>query len=131
MKRQDSGRRLQLIQPRLGTMDVRTAHPPAKTADAVLVSSAWQQLVDRLIQVRGRRCERCGKTHEDDGSAVKLIGDHVHERRDGGAELDPRNVQLLCARAGGDGRVHDDGKLGGCHARKTAEAAQRRHQALL
>jgi len=120
------GRRLGLLQPRLGTMDVRTAQPPAKTADAVLVSSAWQQLVDRLIRVRGRRCERCGKTHEDDGSPVKLFGDHVHERRDGGAELDPANVQLLCARAGGDGRAHADGKLGGCHARKTAEARQRR-----
>ncbi|WP_247875513.1 HNH endonuclease signature motif containing protein [Azospirillum sp. TSH100] len=114
------------MQPRLGTMDVRTAHPPAKTADAVLVSAAWQQLVDRLIQARGRRCERCGKTHEDDGSPVKLIGDHVQERRDGGAELDPQNVQLLCARAGGDGRAHADGKLGGCHGRKTAEARQRR-----
>lgn len=129
MSRQGSGRRLGLLQPRLGTMDVRTAQPPAKTPDTVLVSSAWQQLVDRLIQVRGRRCQRCGKVHEDDGSPVRLIGDHIHERRDGGAELDPENVQLLCARLGGDGRAHADGKLGGCHGRKTAEARQRRYQA--
>lgn len=128
MRQSGSGRRLGLLQPRLGTMDVRTAHPPLKTADAVLVSSAWQNLVAGLIRTRGRRCERCGKLHEDDGSPVKLVGDHVHERRDGGAELDPANVELLCARAGGDGRAHADGKLGGCHARKTAKTRQRRLQ---
>lgn len=123
-----AGRRLGLLKPRLGTLDVRTVRPAPKVPDQVLVSSAWQQLVDRLIRARGRVCQRCGKTHEDDGSPVKLIGDHIVERRDGGAELDPANVQLLCARRGGNGRAHADGKLGGCHARKTAEAAQRRFQ---
>ncbi|MBP2233096.1 5-methylcytosine-specific restriction endonuclease McrA [Azospirillum agricola] len=119
-------KRLIVLKPRLTPMDVRTARPAPKQPDAVLVSSAWQQLVERAIQVRGRRCERCGKTHEDDGAPVKLIGDHIHERRDGGAELDPANVQLLCARAGGDGRQHADGASGGCHARKTSEARRRR-----
>ena len=122
------GRRLGLLKPRLATIDTRTARPPAKQADAVLQTSAWRQLVARTIEVRGRCCERCGKTHEDDGTPAKLIGDHIHERRDGGADLDPANVQLLCARAGGNGRPHDDGKRGGCHPRKTAEAAQRRYQ---
>ncbi|WP_245987103.1 HNH endonuclease [Azospirillum thermophilum] len=100
--------------------------PAPKVPDQLLVSSPWRQLVDRLIGLRGRRCERCGKTREDDGSPVRLIGDHIHERRDGGADLDPANVQLLCAAAGGNGTPHPDGKVGGCHGRKTAEARRRR-----
>ena len=61
-------------------------------------------LVARLKRERGARCERCGSDH-------RLIGDHVVERRDGGAELDPANVELLCQ---------------ACHNRKTAAARARR-----
>ncbi len=57
----------------------------------------------RLIRERGRVCQGvgCGRTN------TRLFGDHVVELQDGGAELDPSNVQLMC---------------GSCHTRKTAAA---------
>lgn len=95
-----------------------------KRTDDFYRSPAWNALKKQIRAERGRVCERCGKTYEDDGAPVDLILDHIIERRDGGADLDPRNVQQLCTRAGGNGA----GRLGGCHNRKTAEARQRRAQ---
>lgn len=95
-----------------------------KRTDDFYRSPEWNALKKQIRAERGRVCERCGKTYEDDGSPVDLILDHIIERRDGGADLDPRNVQQLCTRAGGNGA----GRLGGCHNRKTAEARQRRAQ---
>lgn len=97
-----------------------------KRAEPFYVSAEWHELVATLIAQRGRRCEACGKTHEDDGSRVRLIGDHIVERKDGGADLDPQNVKLLCSRAGGDGSPHADGKRGNCHAAKTAMSRRER-----
>lgn len=97
-----------------------------KRAEAFYVSPEWRALKADVIAERGRRCEGCGKTTEDDGSPVSLILDHVIERRDGGANLDKTNLKLLCVRAGGNGQPHSDGKLGGCHARKTEQASQAR-----
>ncbi|QCG93950.1 HNH endonuclease [Azospirillum sp. TSA2s] len=119
-------KRLTSLRPTLATLDTRAAKPMPKTADPFYLSPEWKTLVARLIQQRGRRCEMCGKTHEDDGTPTRLIGDHVVERRDGGADLDPANIQLLCSREGGNGRAHEDGKVGGCHARKTARARNER-----
>jgi 5-methylcytosine-specific restriction endonuclease McrA len=42
---------------------------------------------------------------------VRILGDHIIERKDGGAELDPNNIQLLCL---------------GCHNAKTATARKDR-----
>lgn len=72
--------------------------------------------------MRGQRCEACGKTRDDDGRSVRLIADHIVERRDGGADFDPANIQLLCIRLNADGQ-------GGCHNRKTTVARHRRTQA--
>lgn len=69
-------------------------------ADPFYLSRDWRELVGRLKRDRGAFCERCG-------SGYRLIGDHVVELRDGGAPLDPRNVELLCQ---------------ACHNRKTAQA---------
>jgi 5-methylcytosine-specific restriction protein A len=92
-----------------------------KVADRFYLSPEWKALVAREIGRRGRRCEECGKTSEDDGSPVRLVGDHVVERLDGGADLDPGNVRLLCCRAGGNGAMR-----GNCHAAKTAHARRAR-----
>ena len=119
-------RRLTNLKPSLATLDTRAAKPMPKTADPFYLSVEWKRLVASLIAKRGRRCEGCGKTHEDDGSPARLIGDHKVERKDGGADLDPSNIQLLCSREGGNGRAHGDGKRGGCHARKTARARNER-----
>ena len=117
---------LRTLGPTVRPMEMRTALPGPKRVDPFYTSQEWRSLVATLIERRGRRCEQCGKTHEDDGTPVRIIGDHIHERKDGGADLDPMNVQLLCTRSGGNGRIHSDGRRGGCHARKTAEAAKRR-----
>ncbi len=45
------------------------------------------------------------------GNRRGLIGDHIVERKDGGADFDPLNVRLLCA---------------ACHNRKTAAARRTR-----
>jgi 5-methylcytosine-specific restriction protein A len=116
--------KLRALKPKLAPM--RRKVEPVKRAEAIYLSPEWRDLVSRLIEKRGRRCEACGKTHETDGSPVRLIGDHIIERRDGGADLDETNVQLLCARAGGDGRPHGDGARGACHPRKTAAARRAR-----
>lgn len=49
---------------------------------------------------RGSACQRCG-------SKNRVMGDHIKELKDGGAPLDPNNIELLCIR---------------CHNRKTHKA---------
>jgi 5-methylcytosine-specific restriction endonuclease McrA len=99
--------RLKTLAPRLKALDTRRLTPPPKRAEPFYLSPAWRWLVARLIRERGRRCERCGRTGNADGSWLRLFGDHVVELKDGGAELDPGNVRLLC---------------GSCHSTKTAKA---------
>ncbi|MBX7459543.1 HNH endonuclease [Qipengyuania huizhouensis] len=71
-----------------------------KKAEAFYQSKEWRALVRSIKAERGNWCERCGSGH-------RVAGDHKVERRDGGAELDPANVELLCQP---------------CHNRKTAAA---------
>jgi 5-methylcytosine-specific restriction enzyme A len=94
---------------RVRTADTRAVRPPAKTADPFYLSSEWRALVAQLIRERGRRCETrgCHRSHDADGKPIRIFGDHIVERRDGGAPLDPRNIRLLC---------------GSCHTAKTAQA---------
>lgn len=80
------------------------ALPAPKVAGQFYRSREWRELVGRIKRERGARCQRCGSTH-------RVIGDHVIEIRDGGAPLDPSNIELLC-------QAHHNGK--------TAEAARRR-----
>lgn len=95
---------------RVGSGPGRVSAGP-KVADRFYKSPEWRNFVASLITVRGRRCEVCGKTHEDDGKPVRLIGDHTVERRDGGPDLEPANVKLMCW---------------SCHNAKTAQARARR-----
>ena len=96
--------------PGLKRMPSRFARPMAKVtalpkkAEPFYLSSAWRDLVARLKRERGNWCEKCG-------SPKRIIGDHKVERKDGGADLDPANVELLCH---------------ACHQRKTAEARKAR-----
>ena len=84
----------------------RLSHAPSrvrampKKAEGFYQSKEWRDLVRRLKAERGRWCERCGSGH-------RVAGDHKVERKDGGAELDPDNIELLCQP---------------CHNRKTALA---------
>ena len=102
--------RLQLLQPAIGRLDLRTAKPAPKQAAPFYHSPDWRHLVAQLIQQRGRRCEAtaCGRTD------TRIFGDHIEELQDGGAALDPNNIQLLC---------------GSCHSAKTAQARTQRMRA--
>jgi 5-methylcytosine-specific restriction protein A len=95
--------KLKALPSRLGSMPAKLKAAP-KEAEGFYTSPEWRQLIARLKRERGNWCQRCG-------SSRRVIGDHVVERKDGGAELDPANVELLC---------------GGCHNRKTAKARARR-----
>ena len=91
---------MRTIGPRVKTRDHHTVKPRPSTGNpAFYVTSEWRSLVARLLEQRGRRCERCGR------EGCRIYGDHIHELQDAGAPLDPSNVQLLC---------------GSCHTRKTA-----------
>ena len=95
--------RLKAMAPRLAAQPPRLK-PPPKQAELFYQSKEWRALVARLKRERGPWCERCGSTH-------RVIGDHIIERKDGGAPLDPNNVELLCF-------TH--------HQRKTAKARAER-----
>lgn len=71
-----------------------------KVTDPFYQSRAWRRLAGLAKKLAGGRCCRCG-------SNERVIADHVIERRDGGAELELSNIQILCH---------------ACHERKTADA---------
>lgn len=94
-----------LTNARIGPAPAKsTLRPPPKIADSFYLSPEWRGLVAQIKRERGAWCQRCGSNH-------RLIGDHIVERRDGGADLDPMNIELLCH---------------ACHQRKTAQAQARR-----
>jgi 5-methylcytosine-specific restriction enzyme A len=89
------GRRLTSLRPRIAAA-ARRVRGLKKTADPLYLSLEWRALVARIMAARGRRCEKCGRTHDRQGEPIRIFGDHVKELKDGGALLDPSNVQLLC-----------------------------------
>lgn len=96
--------------PRLGTLDTRRLSMPAKIVEPFYTSAPWRQLMARIIAQRGRRCQDPEHKGRHDPTA-RIFGDHIVERRDGGADLDEANVLLRC---------------GSCHTSKTAAARQAR-----
>ena len=82
---------------------------PDKQALPFYLSPEWRGLMARLLKERGRVCQHCGRTE------CRIFGDHRIELKDGGAALDPRNIELLC---------------GKCHGIKTAAAAALRAAAV-
>ncbi len=87
-----------MVGNRLTTLDTRRVKPPEKQVNPFYRSVEWRGLMRHLIKSRGRRCQECGRTN------TRIFGDHIHELFDGGAELDPSNIKLLC---------------GSCHTKKT------------
>ena len=96
--------RLMRMPPRIGQPAPRLK-APVKTADPFYESAAWRAFALAIKDQRGWRCEACGK----DGRKTPrlMITDHIIERKDGGADFDPLNTQVMCA---------------GCHNAKTAKA---------
>jgi 5-methylcytosine-specific restriction enzyme A len=95
--------RLRQIPSRLKAMPPKVK-PLPKVADPFYLSPEWRGLIRDIKRERGAFCVICG-------SGKRIIGDHVRELKDGGAKLDPQNVQLLC---------HV------CHQRKTARERAKR-----
>jgi 5-methylcytosine-specific restriction enzyme A len=90
------------LKPRAVAMPARVVLAP-KVADRFYESKEWRALAAQMKRKAGYMC-KCG-------SGRRLIADHIVERKDGGADLDPGNIEILC---------------GDCHAKKTADARKRR-----
>jgi hypothetical protein len=84
---------------------------PAKQVENFYVTPAWRELMAGIIRQRGRRCEDPEHDPKRSRTGKRIFGDHIRERKDGGAEFDPRNVMLRC---------------GSCHTRKTAAERKKR-----
>lgn len=97
--------RLTMLKPRLRAMDQATAKIPPKVAEPFYKSRAWKGLAADVMADEGKRCRSCGQKRG------RMIVDHIVERRDGGAELDRANCQVICI---------------GCHNAKTAKARAER-----
>src|SRR5438128_1107371 len=82
--------KLRAAPSRIGTLAPRVAVPP-KTAEPFYQSGAWRSLVASIKRERGNRCQRPGCM-----SSHRVIADHIVERKDGGADLDASNIELLC-----------------------------------
>lgn len=103
--------RLGTLKPLVKAAEYRTVIPAAKQADPELKTTAhekWRKLV--LDRARWR-CQGPGCGAQGGRGGVRLFADHIVERQDGGALLDPENGQALC---------------GSCHTKKTAAARARR-----
>ena len=94
--------KLRNLPARFGRAPRRVPALPKK-ADRFYLTNEWRKLVARLKEERGNWCNRCGAS----GAGGRIIGDHIHEIKDGGERLDADNVELLCQ---------------GCHNAKTAAA---------
>ncbi|MFT4129950.1 HNH endonuclease [Labrys sp. (in: a-proteobacteria)] len=84
---------------------------PPKIADRFYLTKEWRDLVASIKRERGPYCEAVLPGGQVCRSSHRIIGDHIHERRDGGADLDRNNVRLLCF---------------ACHQAKTAAARKAR-----
>jgi 5-methylcytosine-specific restriction protein A len=82
--------RLTGLPSRLGRLSAKVK-PAPKVAESFYQSPEWRRLVASIKRQRGNWCERCGSTN-------RVIADHIHERKDGGADLDSSNIELLCAK---------------------------------
>jgi 5-methylcytosine-specific restriction protein A len=80
--------RLKALGSRLGVPSPRLRQQP-KTADPFYLSKEWREAKAAKRREGRTWCARCGSTD-------RLILDHIVERKDGGAELDLRNLEWLC-----------------------------------
>lgn len=82
---------LRTLQPRIRTLDVRTAKVPEKRRDPIYGTTEHKLWRHAVMKRAGWRCEHTGC--EDRA----IYADHVRELKDGGDPLDLSNGQALCA----------------------------------
>ena len=99
---------MRMLKPSITARDPRTVKAPPKTGEPFYSSADWIRLRDAERAAAKGICRRpgCGKRG--------FIVDHIVEIKDGGAKLDPLNVELLCS-------SH--------HGSKTVEARAKRSRA--
>lgn len=97
--------RLATMGGRIGSLGPKVMAAP-KATDGFYTSPEWRQLV-----ARRKRDADYADAKARAKAGERLILDHIRERRDGGADLDPRNTQWLTFSE---------------HQAKTAEARARR-----
>ena len=82
--------KLKASKPRLGGMAPRLRAAP-KLVEAFYSSPEWRRLVER----RKRDGDYFAALARRKDRSERVILDHIVERRDGGADLDPANTQWL------------------------------------
>jgi 5-methylcytosine-specific restriction enzyme A len=89
--------KIPMISSGIRTLDTRTAKPPPKRADPELLTDAHKGWAREVKRRAGWQCEwvEAGKRCEVRYPA-RLFADHIVERSDGGALLDPKNGRCLC-----------------------------------
>lgn len=84
--------------PRVATTRTSRIAIPEKRADPELLTPEHRAWRSEVLRRAGYRCQakagggRCFRTMP----TYRLFADHIVERRDGGAALDPANGQCLC-----------------------------------
>ena len=100
--------RIGSVRPRFASVVRQTAAPPApKVVEEHYGTAAHKAWAAQVVKRAGGRCQGkgCGRT------GVRLVADHIVERKDSGPDLDLANGQALCW---------------SCHTTKTNEARFRR-----
>ena len=96
---------LKTIGFKLKPTDTRRLKPPEKVVESFYSTSQWKETAAAVRRRDGYKCVKCGAS---DGW---LPVDHIVERKDGGSDYDPSNLQTVC---------------NSCHKKKTnAEAVKR------
>ena len=80
------------VKPRLRAARQTVVEIRTKRADAELMTAEYKAWRDHVIARANRTCEwpGCGRREG------RMFADHIVERKDGGALLDPANGQCLC-----------------------------------
>lgn len=85
-----------------------TLRVPAKKAENFYQSKEWKAAAAKAKKRAGYKCQSPGCS-----SSYRIIADHIVERKDGGADFDQANLQVLCMP---------------CHNTKTAKAKTARNR---
>jgi len=90
---------VRMLRPAIPVADLRIARPREKRVDPELSTQAYKRWAEEVKRRAGYRCQwvdgsrRCPRSQ---ANGYRMIADHITERKDGGAVLDPKNGQCLC-----------------------------------
>lgn len=92
---------MKMMAPRFGVLDIRSAKPAPKRADAELLTPQARAWAQRICDRAGWQCQWIEQGQRCEASRARgdrMVADHVVERADGGALLDEANGRCLCVR---------------------------------